>query len=114
VNWMPILVTAFLSSLFTVIAASLWFRFRTRPSLMRQLDEEFRDRLAEASDVIGERVEQSVRQGVVEGVSALASREVLEGTTRTLAKTSAEMVEERVNRLFRRRSGRWRERDDDR
>ena len=102
-TWMMIIATAALSSLFTVVAAFLWFRFRTRPSLMRQLDEEFRDRLAEASDVIGERVEEAVRQGLIEGVSALPTREVLEGTTRTLARTSAEMVEDRVNRLFRRR-----------
>lgn len=102
-TWMTIIATAGLSSLFTVVAASLWFRFRTRPSLMRQLDEEFRDRLQEASEVIGERVEDAVRQGLVEGVSALPTREVLEGTTRTLARTSAEMVEDRVNRLFRRR-----------
>lgn len=106
VAWMSIIVTAVLSSLLTVSIAALWFQFRTRPSLMRQLDEEFRDRLGEASEVIGERVEEAVRQGLIEGVSALPTREFLEGTTRTLARTSAEMVEERVNRLFRRRGGR--------
>lgn len=111
---MTIFATAALSSLFTVVAAFLWFRFRTRPSLMRQLDEEFRDRLSEASEVIGERVEEAVRQGLIEGVSALPTREVLEGTTRTLARTSAEMVEDRVNRLFRRRASRGRGRDDER
>lgn len=100
---MTIIATAGLSSLFTVVAATLWFQLRIRPGLMRQLDEEFRDRLREASEVIGERVEEAVRQGLVEGVSALPTREVLEGTTRTLARTSAEMVEDRVNRLFRRR-----------
>lgn len=104
-TWMTIIATAVLSSLLTVTLAFLWFRYRTRPSLMRQLDDEFRERLQEASEVIGERVEDSVRQGLVEGVSALPTREVLEGTTRTLAKTSAEMVEDRVNRLFRRRRG---------
>lgn len=111
-DWLTILVTALLSSIFTTVVAFCWFQFRMRPSLMDQLDEEFRQRLAEASEVIGERVEEAVRQGLVEGVSALGSLEVLEGTTRNLARSSAEMVEERVSRLFRRpRTARRRDRD---
>ncbi len=104
-NWLLIVATALLSSLLTCVLAFAWFQLRIRPSLMDQLDEEFRYRLDEASEVIGERVEEAVRAGLVEGVTALGSREVLEGTTRNLARSSAEIVEERVNRMFGRSRG---------
>lgn len=112
-DWLVIIATAVLSSLFTCLLAFGWFQLRTRPSLMAQLDEEFRYRLDEASEVIGERVEEAVRTGLVEGVTALGSREVLEGTTRNLAKTSAEIVEDRVNRIFGGRPRGTRRRDQD-
>ena len=104
-NWLLIIATALLSSLLTCALVVAWFQLRIRPSLMQQLDDEFRYRLDEASEVIGERVEEAVRAGLVEGVTALGSREVLEGTTRNLARSSAEIVEERVNRMFGRSRG---------
>jgi hypothetical protein len=49
-----------------------------------------------------------VRKGIQEGVVSLASRETLEGTTRNLARSSAELMEDRLNRIFGGRGSRGR------
>ena len=101
-----ILAVAGLSALLTCIATALWSQYWLRPRLMRQLDEEFTVRLAQASEVLAERVEEAVRRGVMDGVTRLATREVIEGTTRNIARTGADFVEERLGRIFGRGPGR--------
>ena len=101
--WLSILATALLSGLVTCLLMGYWFRTHLWPRLMAEIDEEFRIRLQEASDVLGDRVERSVRKGVVDGVTSLASREVLSGTTRNIARGGAELVEESLGWILRKR-----------
>ena len=101
--WLAIVATALLSGLFTCLLMGYWIRVYLWPRLMAEIDEEFRQRLKEASDVLGDRVERSVRKGVVDGVTSLASREVLSGTTRNIARGGAELVEESLGWILRRR-----------
>ena len=105
-NWLAIAVTAVLCAVISCALTAYWLKQRVFPSLLDTLEKEFEERLAQASDVLGERVEQSVRKGVVDGFTALASKEVLDGTTRAIAKTGAEFVEERLGRIFGRRTDR--------
>ena len=106
--WISIIVTALLSAVVTCLLLTYWFRSRLWPQLLAEIDEEFRVRLQEASDVLGERVERSVRKGVVDGVTSLASREVLSGTTRNIARSGAGMVEDGLGWIL------GRKREDDR
>ncbi len=84
----------------------VWMTLWLKPRLARQFDEEFKQRLDEAADVLAARVEEAVRRGVMDGFTRLASKEVLEGTTRTIAKTGADIVEEGLGRILGRRGRR--------
>ena len=109
--WLAIFTTAILSGLFTCLLMGYWIRVRLWPQLLAEIDEEFRDRLQEASDVLGDRVERSVRKGVIDGVSSLATREVWSGTTRNFARSGAEIMEEGLGWILGRRRDE-RDRDD--
>lgn len=102
-NWWAILITAVLCAVLSCALTATWIRYRITPRLKEDLDREFQVRLEHASDVLSERVEQAVRRGVVDGFTGLASREVLEDTTRNIARSGAEFVEERLGRIFGRR-----------
>lgn len=95
-QWWWIFAVAGLSSLFTLAVVGLWLNFSVRPSLKRELEQFFAEQGEQASNRIAERVESAVKRGVVEGVKSLSTRDVLQDTTRNLAKTSAEIVEERL------------------
>ncbi len=92
-----ILVTAALTSCSTLLLALFWFRTRVR----RQLDVAFEEKLQEVEERLGELIEQRVSEGVVKGVAAIPSREVLRDTTRNVARTGAELVEEGLDSLLR-------------
>lgn len=100
---LTIILTALASALCTCLILGWWWQYRARPRLMAQLDDEFRQRLKEASDVMSARVEEAVRKGVRDGFTSLASREVLEGTTRNIARTGAGLVEDSIGRILGRR-----------
>lgn len=102
-NWLAIGVTAVLSAALTCSVIAWWLQHRVRPRFMAQLDEEFRQRLKEASDVMAARVEEAVSRGVREGVTSLASREVIQGTTRNIARTGAGFVEDSLGKILGRR-----------
>ena len=102
-NWLAIFVTAALSAALTCLVIAWWLQYRVRPRFMAQLDEEFRQRLKEASDVMAVRVEEAVSRGVREGVTSLASREVIQGTTRNIARTGAGFVEDSLGKILGRR-----------
>lgn len=95
-QWWWIFAVAGLSSLFTLAAVGAWLNFSVRPSLKRELEQFFAEQGEQVSNQIAERVESAVKRGVVEGVKSLSTRDVLQDTTRNLAKTSAEIVEERL------------------
>ena len=105
-----ILVTALVTSLVTCSILAGWLQLWFRPRVMRELDEEFKERLEEASDVLSARIEEAVRRGVIEAVTRIGTREVIEGTTRNMAKTGADFVEEGIGRIFGRKPGRGDER----
>ena len=62
-NWLAIAVTAVLCAVISCALTAYWLKQRVFPSLLDTLEKEFEERLAQASDVLGERVEQSVRKG---------------------------------------------------
>lgn len=103
-NWFAIIVTALLCGVSACVITALWFRHRELPRAKAELDRALRSRIDEGADVIAERVEQAVRRGVTDGFTNLARREVLEDTTRNIARTGAEFVEERLGRIFGRRT----------
>lgn len=103
---MPIwilIVIALGSAAVACAVLALWMTLWLKPRLAREFDEEFKQRLEEASDVLAARVEDAVRRGVMDGFTRLASKEVIEGTTRTIAKTGADFVEDSFGRIFGRR-----------
>jgi hypothetical protein len=102
-NWAAIMLTAIFSSILTCSVIAWWLQYRVRPRFMAQLDEEFRQRLKEASDVMAARVEVAVSRGVRDGVTSLASREVIQGTTRNIARTGAGFVEDSLGKILGRR-----------
>lgn len=85
------LVSAALSSALTLGVAYWLFRRRWLP----RLEDELRAREA-ALDVklaaFGERLEGHVKKGIVDGVTAIPSSEVLRESGRSLARTGAEVV----------------------
>lgn len=103
-----ILWTALASAIFTLVLFALCWQFVLRPRLEKELEVKLQRRVEKGVEVLEDRVEQAVRRGVLEGVTALASKEVLQDTTRTLARSGAELVESRLNTFFGRR-----QRDDD-
>ena len=98
VGW--IVLTAALSSLFTLVAVAIWGHFYFQPRLRSNLQKELDEQVENAAQVLAERVEEGVRRGLVDGVRNLPSREVLEGASRSLARTSAELVSERLGQIF--------------
>ena len=95
-----IIATAVLSSLLTLCVVAIWAHFYFQPRLRNSLQEELDEQVESAAKVLSERVEEGVRRGLVEGVRNLPSREVLEGASRSLARTGAELVSDRLNQIF--------------
>jgi|SRR5699024_95083 len=104
-EWWWMLAGAALSAVFTLMLLGLWVQFVVRPSLVREVEKVIAQEAQKAAEVIATRVEVAVKKGLVDGVKALPSRDVLQDTTRTLAKTSAEIMEERISNIFRPRRG---------
>lgn len=102
-DWLAIVITAVLCGVSACVITALWFRYRELPRAKAELDRALRSRIDAGADVIAERVEDAVRRGVTDGFTNLARREVLEDTTRNIARTGAEFVEERLGRIFGRR-----------
>lgn len=97
---MIIVLTAALSSLLTLLVVALWGHFYFQPQLKRDLQRELDEQSQRAARLISESVEEAVKRGLVDGVRALPTREMLEETSRSLARTSSEIVGERLGRLF--------------
>ncbi|MBA3979389.1 MAG: hypothetical protein C0462_02190 [Alcanivorax sp.] len=99
-DWMMILATAVTASLMTLGVLAAWMKFFVSPSLARDLETLLREQAQQAADLMAVKVEEAVRRGIVDGVTSLPTREVLQGTTRNIARTSVEIVEERLGSLF--------------
>jgi len=99
-DWMMILATAVTASLMTLGVLAAWMKFFVSPSLARDLETLLKEQAEQAADLMAVKVEEAVRRGIVDGVTSLPTREVLQGTTRNIARTSVEIVEERLGSLF--------------
>ncbi|MEY1661732.1 hypothetical protein [Isoalcanivorax beigongshangi] len=105
--WM--LAIAATSSLLTLVLLAAWLTLVVRPRMAREIRGLLTEQAEKAAETIAAEVEAAVRRGIVGGVTALPTREVLQGTTRNIARTSVEIVEERLGQLF----GKRRPRDED-
>ncbi|HLR18014.1 MAG TPA: hypothetical protein VK099_09125 [Alcanivoracaceae bacterium] len=99
-SWWWILGVAACSSGLTIFFLALWVQLVLRPSMMREVEQVISTEGQKAAELIAQRVEEAVKKGLVEGVKNLPSKDVLQGTTRALAKTSAEIVEGSISSMF--------------
>jgi cell division protein FtsL len=95
-----VIATAVLSSAMTLAVVALWGRFYFQPRLRDNMQKELDEQVEKAAEVLSSRVEEGVRRGLVDGVRNLDTREVLEGASRSLARSSAELVGERLGQIF--------------
>lgn len=101
--WLTVLLTAIASAVLTTLLLGAYWQRVARPRLERDLKRELGARLEKGTEILEGRIEKAVRRGVLEGVAALTSKEVLQDTTRSLARSGAEIVESRINQIFGRR-----------
>ena len=109
-DWLTILVTSIISALITLTVVAAWMHFIVSPRVGADLEVLLREQAERAADLMAEKVEEGVRRGVIDGVTSIPTREVLQGTTRNIARTSVEIVESRLGQIFGRRRS---ERDSD-
>jgi len=83
-----ILATAVLSSLITLVIALHYFRKHAKP----RYDKAVGDAIERFKAEVGPEIEQRVKQGILEGIKSLPTREMLRDTTRTIAKTGLDIV----------------------
>lgn len=98
-----LLLTALITSLLTVLLIGVGFQYYVRPRMEQELEARLKARSEKGLAILEERIEKAVKRGVVDGVAALASKEVLQDTTRNLARSGAELVEDRLSNLLGRR-----------
>ena len=98
--WLMILLTALASAGLTLAMIALWMHFWMAPRMARDLEELLSEQSERAADLMAEKVEEGVRRGVRDGVTQLPTREVLQDTTRNMARTSVEIVESRLGTIF--------------
>lgn len=91
---------AAMSAGLTVIVVALWARLYLQPRLKQALQSDLDEQVEKAAEVLAERVQEAVRQGLLDGVQSLPSREVLEGASRSLARSGAELVSDRLGQIF--------------
>ncbi|MBL7249406.1 hypothetical protein [Alloalcanivorax marinus] len=95
-----ILLTAVISSAITLFVVALWGHFYLQPRLKSGLKRELDEEARKAADLIAASVEEAVKRGINEGVRNLPTREMLEETSRSLARSSTELVGERISKFF--------------
>ena len=95
-----VLLTALLTAAITVAVLALWAHYFLLPTLRRRLRADLEEEARNAADLIAARVEEAVKRGINDGVRNLPTREMIEETSRSLARTSTEMVGERLSRFF--------------
>ncbi len=87
------------SSVFTLGAAYLYVKVK-RAQWQREIDQAINAKMQEVEASLGTLIEQKVSQGVVNGVRAIPTTEMLKDTTRTVARTGAELVEDGLQVLL--------------
>lgn len=95
-----IIMTSVTSAVLTVLLLGGVVHYLIRPRLEKEMKAQFDEHSENAIAAIEERIENAVKRGVVAGVSALTQKDVIQDTTRSLARTSAEILESRINNFF--------------
>lgn len=85
---LTILATAVLTSAITLLIAIQYFRIRAKARYDRAVSDAIERFKAE----VGPTIEQRVKQGVLDAIKSLPTREVLRDTTRTIARTGLDIV----------------------
>ncbi|CBL46767.1 Hypothetical protein HDN1F_31840 [gamma proteobacterium HdN1] len=87
-----VIATAILSSLFTLgFGYVVLYRY-----LRREFEAGLREAIKRINAEVGPEIEVRVKKGVQDAVRTLASRETLRETTRSMARTGAELVNEGI------------------
>ncbi len=100
---LTIVLTALLSSALTIGLAWWLYERRLKAELDAQLEAavaEVDDKLQGALETLGDIVEVRVKQGILSGVAAIPSSEVLADTTKSVARTGAELASKGLSALF--------------
>jgi len=91
-----IIVTALLSSLFTITIGYILFQKHLKQRVDRYIDKTW----AKTRDELGVIIANRVKEGFLDGVTNIPSREVIRNTTRTMAKAGADILEETLSPLI--------------
>lgn len=91
--------TALLSSLLTLWLVYLFFDRYLLPRLERQLQQQLDKAIAD----LGPTIEERVKRGILEGVAAIPSAEMLQSTTRAVTQTGVDLVGAGIDALLGRR-----------
>lgn len=91
-----ILVTALLSSVFTLALVAIFFN----RYLLPRLERDFQAQIDRAIEELGRTVEERVKKGVLDGVAAIPSAEMLQNTTRAVTQTGVDLVGAGINALL--------------
>lgn len=91
-----IAATALLSSVVTLWLVAVYFK----RYLLPQLERDFQALVDRAIEDLGRTVEERVKKGVLEGVAAIPSAEMLQSTTRAAAQTGVDLVGAGLNALL--------------
>lgn len=83
-----VVATALLSSVFTLAIGYYILRRQARD----RYDIAIKEAIERFKAEVGPEIEQRVKQGMLEGVKSLPSREVIRETTRTIAKTGLDLM----------------------
>ena len=100
---LTIVATALLSSALTVGLAWWLYQRRLKAELEAQLESavaEVDGKLRQALEALGDIVEERVKQGILNGVAAIPSSEVLADTTKSVARTGAELATKGLSALL--------------
>ncbi len=83
-----IIATALLSSLLTLAIAQYVFNKKFK----NQYESGLAKAIEQFKQEVGPEIEARVKQGVLEGIKSLPSKEILRDTTRSIAKTGLDIV----------------------
>ena len=100
--WIAALAGGLVGGLVSGLVAATLIRRAAERSWQREVDA-LEARADRAIRELGDEVEARVKRGVVEGVAALPSADVLRSTRSTAVRTAGELVGEGLSALLRRR-----------
>lgn len=91
-NWMPVVVTALLSSLLTLIAVAIALKFWILPTMEQHIDRK--------ADAAAQRIEQQIRQRIAQGFNDMLDPVRVRDRANDVARTTVDLVGGGVRRVF--------------